>query len=87
MLSKEASSTIFWVFGMTRPGIELRSSGPLANTLAVKQMEQKYIYKLDPTLLTSDYTSTKDGNLTAKKKKKSVCGWFVVQILNHNVSG
>ena len=22
----------FWVFGMTRPGIELRSPGPLANT-------------------------------------------------------
>ena len=33
MLSKEASSTIFWVFGMTRPGIEPRSPGPLANTL------------------------------------------------------
>ena len=24
MLSKELSSTIFWVFGMTRPGIEPR---------------------------------------------------------------
>ena len=31
MLSKEASSTNFWVFGMTRPGIEPRSPGPLAN--------------------------------------------------------
>ena len=30
--SKEISNTIFWVFGMTRPGIEFRSSGPLANT-------------------------------------------------------
>ena len=30
MLSKEASSTMFWVFRMTR--IELRSPGPLANT-------------------------------------------------------
>ena len=29
MLSKEASSTIFWVFGMTRPGMEPRSPGPL----------------------------------------------------------
>ena len=28
MLSKEASSTIFWVFGITRPGIELRSPRP-----------------------------------------------------------
>ena len=32
MLSKVASSTTFWVFGMTRPGIEPRSPGPLANT-------------------------------------------------------
>ena len=30
MLSKEATSTIFWVFGMTRPGIEPRSPRPLA---------------------------------------------------------
>ena len=33
VLSKEVSSTIFKVFGMTRPGIEPRSPGPLANTL------------------------------------------------------
>ena len=33
MLSNAASSTIFWVFGMTQPGIEPRSPGPLANTL------------------------------------------------------
>ena len=38
MLSKEASSTIFWVFGMTRPGIEPRSPGPLANTLTPRPM-------------------------------------------------
>ena len=33
VLSKAVSSTIFKVFGMTRPGIEPRTSGPLANTL------------------------------------------------------
>ena len=33
MLSKEVSSTIFKVFGMTRPGIEPRSPGPMVNTL------------------------------------------------------
>ena len=38
MLSKEASSTIFWVFGMSRPGIEPRSPGPLANTLTARPM-------------------------------------------------
>ena len=38
MLSKVASSTIFWVFGMTWPGIEPRSPRPLANTLLIKPM-------------------------------------------------
>ena len=33
VVSKEVSSTIFKVFGMTLPGIETRSPGPLANTL------------------------------------------------------
>ena len=32
LLSKEITSTIFKVFGMTRPGIETRSPEPLANT-------------------------------------------------------
>ena len=36
VLSKEVSSTIFWVFGMTRPGLEPRSPGPLANTLPTR---------------------------------------------------
>ena len=39
VLSK-ASSTIFWVFGMTWPGIEPWSSGPLANTLLIRPMIQ-----------------------------------------------
>ena len=38
VLSKEASSTIFWVFGMTQPGIEPRSPGPLVNTLTAGPM-------------------------------------------------
>ena len=38
MLRKDATSTIFWVFGMTPPGIELRSPGSLANTIYI------YIY-------------------------------------------
>ena len=33
VLSKEVSSTIFKVFGMTRPGIEPRSPEPLVNSL------------------------------------------------------
>ena len=33
--------TIFWVFGMTRPGIEPRSPGLLANTLTIMPMSGK----------------------------------------------
>ena len=33
---KEVSSTIFQVFSMTRPGIEPRTPGPLANTLPTR---------------------------------------------------
>ena len=41
MISKEASSTIFWVFGMTRPGIEPRSPGPLANKFNVSYIQNQ----------------------------------------------
>ena len=40
LLSKEVSSTILKVFGMTRPGIEPRSPGPLANTLPTRTMSR-----------------------------------------------
>ena len=47
VLSKEVSSTIFKVFAMTRPGIEPRSSGPLANTLPTStQYEWNVFQKL-----------------------------------------
>ena len=42
MLSKVVSSSIFKVFGMTRPGIEPRSPGPLANTLTAGPMSQSF---------------------------------------------
>ena len=32
----EASSTMFWVFGMTRPGIEPQYPEPLTDTLTIK---------------------------------------------------
>ena len=38
MLSKAVSSTIFWVFGITGPGIEPRSPEPLANTLLIQSI-------------------------------------------------
>ena len=45
MLSKVVSSTIFKVFGMTRPGIEPRSPGPLANTLTAGK-SRKVLYEM-----------------------------------------
>ena len=40
VLSKEVSSIIFTVFGITRSGIELRSPGPLTNTLPTRPMSR-----------------------------------------------
>ena len=42
LLSKEVLRTIFKVFGMTRPGIEPRSPGPLANTLPTRPMSWSF---------------------------------------------
>ena len=39
MLSKTASSSIFCVFSMTRPGIEPWSPGSLVNTLIIRPMK------------------------------------------------
>ena len=44
MLSKEASSTIFWVFDMTWPGTEPQYLKPLANTLTFNANGLVYIY-------------------------------------------
>ena len=51
MLSKVVSSTIFKVFGMTRPGIEPRSPGPLANTLTAGPIMMAKVYELHFSLL------------------------------------
>ena len=34
----------FWVFGMTRPGIEPQTPGPLANTQLISPMDRFYTY-------------------------------------------
>ena len=44
MLSKAASSTIFWVFSMTRPRIEPWSPGLLVNTLLISPIDSTKIY-------------------------------------------
>ena len=40
LLSKVASSTIFWVFGVIRPKIEPQSARPSANTLLIRPIDQ-----------------------------------------------
>ena len=45
MLSKDVSSTIFWVFGMTRLGTEPQSPGPLESTLHTRLMGQMHANK------------------------------------------
>ena len=52
MLSKVVSSSIFKVFGMTRPGIEPRSPGPLANTLTAGPMSYHHVVPLARISLT-----------------------------------
>ena len=42
-LTRKVQVTIIWVLGMTRPGIELRSPVPLANTLTIVQMG-RFVY-------------------------------------------
>ena len=49
VLSKEVSSTILKVFGMSWPGIEPKSPGPLANTLPTSQWEVQSVYSTAPT--------------------------------------
>ena len=44
VLSKAVSSTIFRVFGMTRPGIQPRSPGPLANTLPTRTLSRLSVF-------------------------------------------
>ena len=45
VLSKEAASTIFWVFGMTRLIIKPRSPRSLANILTIIPMSQSDIFQ------------------------------------------
>ena len=46
LLSKEASSSIFWVFSMSWPGIEPWSPGPLVNSRAVMPMGWSIEFKV-----------------------------------------
>ena len=42
-LSKATLSTSFWIFGITRPGTEPRSPGPLENTLTIMLIARYHV--------------------------------------------
>ena len=66
-LSKELSSTIFCVFGMTRPGIEPRSPGPLVNT---------YCRQLTFTFIRSGLLAVIRWSVCMSKSQRSLCVSF-----------
>ena len=65
MLSAEQDGIkyYFWLFGMTRPGIEPRSPGPLANTLLKTGVFSIRLYFSDEALLSLFCTPNHLGNL------------------------
>ena len=69
VLSKVASITIFWVFGMTRPGIEPRSPGPLVNTLTIMPMSSRHNVHKSWRYHNNDYVKSR------KSKKLSRAMW------------
>ena len=69
LLSKVVSSTIFKVLGMTRPVIEPRSPGTLANTLPTRTMSRLSITYTVYGLLTQVVTSTTARNFTHEKQE------------------
>ena len=49
---------ILWVFGMTRPGIEPRSPGPLAYTLIIRPIMNEILPVINRTATTTTPTAT-----------------------------
>ena len=74
MLSKAESSTIFWVFGMTRSEIERRSSEPLEYTLLIRPMA--WCTKLKKWLGYILAVADRLGNDISKKIRYFLC-WLV----------
>ena len=73
VLNKEVSSAIFKVFGMTRPGIEPRSPGPLANTLPTQPMSRWMRENNLNIITTNGKRSTDNRNWGTPKKGYQDC--------------
>ena len=61
MLSKVVSSSIFKVFGITRPGIEPRSPGPLANFQ--NSLKTLFTYASNPLMMACERFENTQDNL------------------------
>ena len=71
VLSKKVSSTIFKVFGMTRPRNEPRSPGPLANTLPIRPSGLKQSF------LTNNCQSFAHSHMFSSKVWFSFVSWHI----------
>ena len=75
MLSKEVSSTIFKVFGLTGPGIEPRSPGPLANTLPTSPMSTDKLF-VNKSYIFNTGKSSQYIKWSIERNPKSDCGFL-----------
>ena len=72
VLRKEASSTVFWVFSMTRLGIETRSPRSLANANHYTNGSAQYVYLCTFFTHMYKYTHAKLGSICDVKSDRHI---------------
>ena len=82
MLSKEASSTIFWVFGMTRPGIE-RGHHVQHNIKSLPKILKQILLNLGSLYLSWQIFSLLSRNLEYSLWIKLTSKGLPIQLVNH----
>ena len=82
VLRKEVSSTIYKVFGMTRPGIEPRSPGPVVNTLPTMPMNRYTIF-WSFEIPSDNQMPTKKSDLVLVNENEKTCHLVDFAILAH----
>ena len=82
VLSKGVSSTIFKVFGITRPGIEPRSPGLLANTLLTRPEYWEESWRIEVTSCHSNSGEKPSANVCVKNSPKSNNSYWKHFVLN-----
>ena len=80
----------FWVFGMTRPGIEPRSPGPLANTLTARPMSGKLLVMRSKSFiktLNAVISASIDENRPAHQLKRGLHSKKIMLNVRWNIQG